>query len=169
MGLFGDDPIGETEGSDVGPEPTTDKTIEPSWFEILFGWRRKQPPGWYAHPTILTRERYWDGEKWTGRSRGKGAAPVKPPGPITRFLDAEVEAQRKLEEARAKILCQFCQESGHVTVTHVKTNKRLSATRIVGTFATAGGSLLLTGVHKKGHITRLTCSNCQMSWDIRPA
>lgn len=69
-------------------------------------------------------------------------------------------------EAQAKIVCQFCHEAGHVTVRRFKKDKRLSATRLVGGIATAGGSWAVAGVTKKGWITRLTCSNCGMTWDL---
>lgn len=130
---------------------------------------RPDGAGWYPHDNIKGWQRYYDGVQWTNQARpysSDGAKTFKRPGVISRWLDSEARAHEDLQEARAKIVCQFCQQAGHVTVSHVKKNRRLSATRIAGTFATAGGSLLLTGVHKKGHWTRLTCSNCQMAWDL---
>lgn len=70
-------------------------------------------------------------------------------------------------EAQKKIVCQFCQEPGGVTVRHFKKDKRLSATRLLGGMVTMGASVAVVGVTKKGHVTRLTCDNCKMTWDLQ--
>lgn len=64
-----------------------------------------------------------------------------------------------------KIVCQFCQEAGHVTVRTERRAKRKTATRMLFGAATMGGSLAATGVSKKGTVTVLHCKNCGMTWD----
>lgn len=70
-----------------------------------------------------------------------------------------------LPEQQAKIVCQFCQETGQVTVRVEKRAKRKTATRMLFGVATMGGSLAATGVSKKGRVTVLHCKNCGMTWD----
>lgn len=65
----------------------------------------------------------------------------------------------------SKIICQFCQERGQVTVRTERRAKRKTATRMLFGAATLGGSLAATGVSKKGTVTVLRCGNCGMSWD----
>lgn len=64
-----------------------------------------------------------------------------------------------------RIVCQFCQQAGQVTVRTERRAKRKTATRLFGAVVTMGGSLPVTGVSKKGTVTVLTCGNCGMSWD----
>jgi hypothetical protein len=68
-----------------------------------------------------------------------------------------------------KIVCQFCQQPGHVTVHTERRAKRKTATRMLFGAATMGGSLAVTGVSKKGSVTVLTCGNCGMKWDAPKA
>lgn len=70
-------------------------------------------------------------------------------------------------EAQAKIVCQFCQESGKVTFRQVKRKKRLTVTRVLGATLTAGASLPIAGVSsKKGMVTEMHCASCGMRWDV---
>lgn len=64
-----------------------------------------------------------------------------------------------------KIVCQFCQQAGQVSVRTEKRAKRKTATRMLFGAATMGGSLAATGVSKKGRVTVLSCGNCGMEWD----
>lgn len=105
--------------------------------------------GWYAHPQKPKTELYWDGDRWTDQERPAPAAPTA----------------SALEQQQAKIVCQFCQQAGGVTVGRVRRAKRKTFTRLAGAVVTAGGSLPLTGVSKKGTVTQLHCSNCGMTWD----
>jgi hypothetical protein len=68
-----------------------------------------------------------------------------------------------------KIVCQFCQQAGGVSVRTEKRAKRKTATRMLFGAATMGGSLAATGVSKKGTVTVLRCSNCGMKWDAPKA
>lgn len=63
-------------------------------------------------------------------------------------------------------MCQFCQESGHVTARTARRVKRKTATRILGATVTLGATLPLVGVSKKGSVTEMHCSNCGMTWDV---
>lgn len=120
------------------------------------------PAGWYRDDSRPKLERYWNGKRWTAKTRIQGEIP-----PLQRMADKRAAAQREREEARAKIVCQFCQEPGNVTVDHFKKDKRLSATRLVGGIVTAGGSFAVAGATKKGWVTRMTCSNCKMTWELQ--
>jgi transcription elongation factor Elf1 len=68
-----------------------------------------------------------------------------------------------------KIVCQFCQQPGHVKVRTEKRAKRKTATRLFGAAVTLGGSAMVTGVSKKGRVTVLHCGNCGMEWDAPKA
>lgn len=59
----------------------------------------------------------------------------------------------------SKVICQFCQESGRVTVRSVRRKKRKTFTRFLAAGDTAGASLPVAGVSKKGHVTELHCGN----------
>lgn len=82
---------------------------------------------------------------------------------------AQAARVQKAEEQRAKIICPYCQQPGHVTVAQERRVKRKTATRFLGAAVTMGGSLPLTGVSKKGTVTTLSCSNCGMKWDAPKA
>lgn len=69
------------------------------------------------------------------------------------------------DQRHAKIVCQFCQEAGGVTVRRTRRVKRKTGMRIFGAVATMGATLPVAGVSKKGTVTELHCSNCGMSWD----
>lgn len=76
---------------------------------------------------------------------------------------AEADAERAKQ---AKIVCPHCQTAGHVTFREVKRKKRVTATRLLGAAVTAGGSLAVTGVSKKGYVNEMSCSNCGVTWDV---
>lgn len=120
-------------------------------------------PGWYPHNSLSGFERYWNGTAWTEEVRKKKIIPpaaAKPSSSPAPAPPRETDADRQ-----AKIVCQFCQERGGVTAKQVKRAKRKSATRILGAVVTAGGSLGVGGITKKGWVTELSCSNCGMKWD----
>lgn len=115
------------------------------------------PPGWYSKSEYL--EKYWDGKAWTGATRPRGKSSRQKTAP-PKSAPAAVPVPD-----HSKIVCQFCQQVGHVTVRHFKKDRRLSVTRLASGVVTAGGSVLLHGVTNKDRVTRLTCSNCEMTWD----
>lgn len=108
---------------------------------------------WYPHPQKRGRLLYWDGLKWTEHEAPDPNWATKSP-------------RQKREEQQSKIVCQFCQETGCVTVGYERRAKRKTATRMLFGAATLGGSLAATGVSKKGTVTVLHCTNCGMKWDV---
>lgn len=97
-------------------------------------------------------------------NRQPNSTPPKKPG--GGMIGAAMRRADEEREAHKKIVCQFCQETGHVTVQRFKKDKRLSATRTLTGMATLGASAMVVGVTKKGWVTRLSCSNCGMTWDV---
>lgn len=123
---------------------------------------RKPNPGWYPDPSTDATERFWDGDTWTGETR-----PDARPSPAKAAAAPSVRSSR--EEQQARIVCQFCQQAGGVTVRNERRAKRKTATRIGFGVMTLGGSLGATGVSKKGTVTVLSCSSCGMKWDAPKA
>ncbi|WGX98775.1 DUF2510 domain-containing protein [Nocardioides sp. L-11A] len=131
----------------------------------LFGKKRPRQgqAGWYPHPTLTGQERWWDGERWTSRSRVKGEVKA-----AQRQHEREVDevARREQEEARKRLICPHCQTAGHVTVGAARKNHGISGGKATGAILTGGASLFATGLARKGWVTRLSCSNCGMSWEV---
>lgn len=66
----------------------------------------------------------------------------------------------------AEIVCQHCQTKGRVTARPFKKKGRLTATRLLGTALTMGGSTVVTGVRKGSRAYKMTCGNCGISWEV---
>lgn len=77
---------------------------------------------------------------------------------------AEVKASRDEKAREARIDCPHCGGLKTVTVKQVKKKKGFSPGKVAGAFATAGISMLATGLAKKGEVNQLTCSKCTMKW-----
>jgi len=79
---------------------------------------------------------------------------------------AEVSAERAAKAVESRIDCPHCGGVKTVTVKHVKKKKGFSPGKVAGAFATAGISMLATGLAKKGEVNQLTCSKCSMKWIV---
>lgn len=69
-------------------------------------------------------------------------------------------------EAQARIVCHFCHQPGGVTAQVMQKKAGISGGKATGAILTGGFSLVATGLSRKATVTRLTCSNCQMHWDV---
>lgn len=66
----------------------------------------------------------------------------------------------------SEIICPHCQVKGKVTATPFKKKGRLTATRLLGTAVTLGGSTVVTGVRKGSRAYKMSCGNCGMRWEV---
>jgi len=62
-------------------------------------------------------------------------------------------------------VCRFCQEKDCVSVTYVQRGTGHTSKAKVAAAWTLGTSLLFTGIEKKKSVVRLSCSNCNMTWE----
>lgn len=67
---------------------------------------------------------------------------------------------------RSQIVCQQCQERGHVRCKTIKNKKGISGGKATGALLTGGVSLLATGLSRKEISTEAHCSNCQSTWQF---
>lgn len=113
---------------------------------------------WFQYGDVLSRDREKRAKAWAQVSDDRAAS-------RQRKTELNAKAKQDRADAQSKLVCKFCHESGCVTARRVKRAKRLSATRIVGGIASAGGTVAATGVSKKKVVMEMRCSNCNMSWD----
>jgi hypothetical protein len=112
---------------------------------------------------------FWPSKRGPLKSTpGVGGPPRAPAAPtIFEQMRANREATaRARAEAQARIVCQFCGEAGHVTARMVQRKHGVSGGKATAALLTGGVSLVAVGLSRKGYVTRLTCSNCRMSWDV---
>lgn len=69
-------------------------------------------------------------------------------------------------DADAQLVCPHCQESGAVTTVPVVRKVGVSGGKATGALFTGGASMLLTGLSRKQHMTRMLCTNCGTGWDV---
>lgn len=108
--------------------------------------------------------------------RANASAPAQPPpspaspardpyknwGMVGAAMKRSAEQRQAREEGQKKIKCQFCQETGFVTIAIVPRKKGISGTKATGAVLTGGMSVILTGLSQRGQVAQLTCSNCSM-------
>lgn len=141
MSLFDEDPLKDADRP--RPKAEAHEPTQVSWREALTG---KKSDG--------------------GPPPARTPAAPKRPGAIARWAAAEEEKARAQREAQARIVCQFCHEAGHVTATLKQKKHGVSGGKATAALLTGGVSLVAVGLSRKGMVTRLTCGNCSMSWDV---
>lgn len=77
--------------------------------------------------------------------------------------EAKQEAMTRAE-AQKLIICNYCQQSGGVTVRNIQQKQGVSGGKATSALLTGGVSLFAVGLSKKGMVNELTCSNCRMTW-----
>lgn len=69
-------------------------------------------------------------------------------------------------EVNPQVRCPHCDTAGHVRVQYVKTKQGISGGKATGAILTGGASLWVTGLSRKGYVTRMHCGNCTVNWSI---
>ena len=139
VSLFDEDPLKDADKPRVTPGPH--EPTEVSWKEALTG--KKAPPD--ASP--------------------KRVEP-KQPGPIARWAEKAEREEQARRDAQARIICQFCHQAGDVTAKLVQKKQGVSGGKATAAILTGGVSLVAVGLSRKGMVTRLSCANCGMTWDV---
>lgn len=64
------------------------------------------------------------------------------------------------------MVCPHCQTRGFIVTTQVKVKGGISGGKATGALLTGGLSLLGTGLSRKNLVTKATCGQCKMQWQI---
>lgn len=64
------------------------------------------------------------------------------------------------------LVCPHCSSRGTVTAVAVVRKQGISGGKATGALLTFGVSMLATGLSRKQHMTRMTCTNCGTGWDV---
>ncbi len=73
--------------------------------------------------------------------------------------------KRPPRNLRPKVVCKFCNEAGHVTVTPAERKRGISGSKATGALLTGGLSLLAVGLSRKDVVSAMHCHKCSMQWD----